>query len=156
MGVIIHKVKPFLVALATCVVCLSVAQQVPVTRKEFSVLFAQIAASLDVSEVERKGLFPFPLDEEAIDKSEVALAMLAAAKSLGKSVGESPNPLERLKNAKFLPEGSAIFNSPGMHFRPADLVKALVAFVDGMTGKPEYRSADEAMLTPPRSGHGGE
>jgi len=149
-------VKPLLSALAVCLACLSVAQQAPVTRSEFAAFFTRIAASLEVSDVQRKSLFSFPLDGKAIDKSEVALAMIEAAKSLGRSTGENPDPLERLKNSKLLPERAAIFSNPGMHFRPTDLVRALVAFVDGITGKPEVKSADEAILTRPGSGHGGK
>lgn len=100
----------------------------------------QIAASLDVPEAQRKGLLAFPLDGNPVVKAEVAEAMMAAAKVLGKNIGSGADPMVRLRNANILSADAAIFTDPGKQFRPADLIKALVAFVDGITGKPGSRA----------------
>lgn len=148
--------KPLLAAFVALLSCSASAQQAPVTRAEFATLFLPVAASFDIPEAQRKSLISFPLDEKAISKSEVALVLIAAAKFLGKEIVANSDPIARLRNAKFMPDNAAIFTDPGDHFRPADVVKALVAFVEGIISKPELKSTEEPILTrPTRGGKGG-
>jgi hypothetical protein len=149
-------VKSLSAAVFVLLCCSVNAQQAPVTRSEFASFFLPIAASFDIPEAQRKNLISFPLDDRAIGKPELAMVLIATAKSLGKDVGGNSDPLVRLKNSKLLPDNAAIFVDPGNHFRPTDVVKALIAFVDGMTGKPEVKSTEEPKLTFPRTGNGGD
>lgn len=127
------------------------AQEAPVTRAEFAGLFASIARGYIAQGGDHlpKGFTP---DQRPITKEEVARAMLTVAAARGRAITMDGSALAVLKSAKILPESAALFSDPGINFRPSDLVKAIVAFADGMSDRHKPTSATERALTTPKIG----
>jgi hypothetical protein len=143
-------VKALLLSLALVAACAS-AQEAPVTRAEFAGLFASIARGY--SAAGDSGLPPgFKRDDKPVTREEVAQSLVLIAKQAGRLSGDASDAVAALKRAKLLAEDASFFKDPGKNFRPQDLVKALVAFADGMGGRNKPLGSYQPALTTPKGG----
>ena len=143
-------------SLLIALLCTSSAlcQEAPVTRAEFAELFSAVARGYVGAD---PVLLPadFRRDGQPVTRTEVARAMLFIAIGRGKSVKIDGDALVAFRGARIIPETALFFTNPGNHFRPNDMVVALITYAEGMANRNQPRSADERLLTTPTNGRGG-